>query len=266
MLTIYLSELQIKSVKSDLLHHNRRHKLVTSAHLSEALAFAFGFKANASLIDHLNTTKSVPYVEFCAERFWRRLSELSSTSTAKLRNSLQVDLTGSVARAIGFRDLRDKISLPEELESQLTRFFKLMADHGAAAYTLEGARFAPNVVGYGGFYRPGTHAMRPAFVPVKPALYFEWSERSWSALEADAFLEDHNISGRDLLDWAGAACELMERSLHLKDVVFDAALGLVVHHKEISDCTASIVFQRKGQLGDVRVADARQKAENFEVV
>jgi hypothetical protein len=144
--------------------------------------------------------------------------------------------------------------------SKLDRFFKKMADHGAAYFTIVGHRPPPNELGWGGSYRLGKpQAMRPIFTEAKPSLYWQWDNASWNALMADDFLEDYAGSESDLTRWAFDASSLLERDLNVGNVVFDAKIGLVVHHEEIEGCTTSILYQRAGQLEAVRAADARQE-------
>ena len=263
MLATYITKSQVKSVKSDLLHHNKEHKLLTSSHLTEALAFAFGFNTNAAALACLASATSPQCVEFSAERFWRRLSELAGISTSNLQSALDIDLSKSVSRAIETRDLRERITLPFTFKTRLEKFFKLMADHGAAYFTMEGTRLPPNDFGFSGSYRPGRQAMRSRFSLTKPSLNWQWNNSDWNALMADDFLEDHAGSDCDLPRWAVTACGLLERDLTLGNVVFNSDIGLVVHHEEIEGCSASILYQRLGQLEDVRAADARQEKVNL---
>lgn len=255
MLVTFITESQIKTIKSDLLHFSREAKLVSSSHLSEALANAFGFKTHAALCAGFKSANGTQCVEFCAERFWRRLSELANISISGLQGSLNINLPKSVARASATRDLRESLSLPAAFEARLERFFKLMADHGADYFEIEGVRTAPNSFGYIGSYRPGRQAMRPSFTSPVPRIKSDWSVSSWSALLAIDFLEDHAGPDCYLSDWAVEASQLLEKNLRLGDVMFNAVAGLVVNHEEVEGCTASVLYQRPGQLKDVQTAD-----------
>ena len=259
MFVTFITESQIKTIKSDLLHFSRKAKLVSSSHLSEALAYAFGFKTHAALCAGFKNSKGAQCVEFCAERFWRRLSELANISISELQGALNIDLPESVARSSATRDLRESISLPAAFEARLERFFKLMADHGADYFEIEGALREPIFFGYGGSYRPGRQAMRPSFTSPVPRIKSDWSVSSWSALLADDFLEDHAGPDCRLSDWALEASQLLENSLRRGNVMFSAVTGLVVNHDEVEGCTAYVLYQRPGQLEDVQAADMRRE-------
>lgn len=255
MLVTFITETQIKIIKSDLLHFSREAKLVSSSHLSEALAHAFGFKTHAALCAGFKSAKGAQCVEFYAERFWRRLSELANISLAELQSALNIDLPTRVARATTTRDLRASLSLPAAFEARLERFFKLMADHGADYFEIEGALHEPNFFGYVGGYRPGRQAMRPSFNSPVSRIKSGWSASSWSALLADDFLEDHAGPDCRLSSWALEASRLLENSLRRGNVMFSAVTGLVVNHDEVEGCTASVLYQRPGQLEDIKTAD-----------
>ncbi|UWQ58062.1 hypothetical protein K3722_16480 [Leisingera caerulea] len=259
MLVTFITESQIKTIKGDLLHISREAKLVSSSHLSEALAHAFGFKTHAALCAGFKSAQGTQCVEFCAERFWRRLSELACMPMSVLQGALNIDLPKSVARASATRDLRESISLPAAFEARLERFFKLMADHGADYFEIEGALHEPNFFGYSGSYRPGRQAMRPSFTSPVPRIKSDWSVSSWSALLADDFLEDHAGPDCRLSDWALEASQLLENSLRRGNVMFSAVTGLLVNHDEVEGCTASVLYQRPGQLEDIQAADMRRE-------
>ncbi len=258
MLAIFITLPQIKAVKRDLLYCGQGLELVSSSHLTEALAFAFGFNTNAAMLTGFKNAKATQCMGFCAERFWCRLSELTGTSVSRMQSVLKIDLPESVSRAVAIRDLREKIALPSVFKNHLDKFFELMADHGADYFTLEGGRPSPNYFGLGGSYSRGRQAMRPCCTPAKPSLLWQWDDSGWSALLADDFLEDHTSRDCDLARWAMDAWDFLEPDLRLGKAVFSARFGLVVHHEEIQGCTASILYQRPGQLEQIRIADAQQ--------
>ncbi len=260
MLITHITEPQIKAVKSDLRYHSQGAKTFNSSHLTEALAFAFGFNTNAALRKGFESGNSSQCVEFCEERFWRRIAELSGDLTPRLQDVCKIDLSQSVSRAIGIRDYREKATLPSAFETRLDKFFKQMAVHGAAYFTIDGMRLPPNNIGISGMYRQSNRqAMRPSITAVKPSMYWQWSYASWSALLADDFLEDHTSSDCNLSEWALNFSEYLEPYLRLGNVEFNAEVGVIVQHEEIEGCTASILYQRPGQLEEIRTADALQK-------
>ncbi|MBU2888395.1 hypothetical protein [Celeribacter halophilus] len=263
MLVTYITELQIESVKSDLLYHNKGLKPFKSSHLTEALAFAFGFKTNAAMRKDFEGASRPQCVEFCKERFWHRISELSDAHIPSLQDAAIIDLSKSVSRATGIRDFREQITLPSAFETRLENFFKQMAVHGAAYFTIDGCRLPPNDIGFSRMYRQSNRqAMRPSFTAVKPSMYWQWDYAGWSALLADDFLEDHIGSDCDLSEWALKISDHLEPNLSSGNVEFNAEIGVIVQHEEIAGCTASILYQRPGQLEEIRAADANQQQMN----
>lgn len=250
MFNTHISTTHIKSLKGDLLHHNRGLRLCKSAQLTEALAFGFGFKTNAALRADIKRANNSKCLALREDRFWHHLSRKSKAPETSLRKAFNIDLAACITRATGVRDMREKV------EIQLDRFFKLMADHGAAFFTIEGSRYATPVMGYSGFYRMGEQRMRPCLLDTKPKMLSKWDDASWSALMADDFLEDHVAPDVDLTRWAYKICNLLERDLNLRNIVLDAQTGITVHHDEIEGCTKSVVYQKPNQLEDVRAADA----------
>ena len=99
--------------------------------------------------------------------------------------------------------------------------------------------------------------MRQPFVPSKSKALWQWDATSLNSMLADDFLEDHAGPHVDLTHWAAQVTHLMEPDLKIGSVVFHAETGLTVHHEEIEGCNQSLVYQRSGQLDDVRAADAR---------
>lgn len=255
MVVTYISEPQIKIIKNDLLHVRGEEKLVTSSHLSEALAFAFGFNTNAALIKEFNVVRGPQCVEFCADNFWKRLSELAKISLPSLQGALNIDLPTSVSRATERRDLRERVNLSPDFAAHLSKFFKLMADHGAAHFLVEASRISPALFGWSGSYRSKGGQMRACFNVGKPSVYWQWDDASWSALLAGDFLSDHASLDCDLMGWARVAHSLLEPELRLGNVVFNAELGLLVSHEIVDGCTESILYQRPGQLKEIRDAD-----------
>ncbi len=258
MVITYITEPQIKIIKSDLLHLCRKEKLVTSSHLTEALAFAFGFNTNAALIKEFEVFQGPLCVEFCVDNFWKRLSELAKISLPTLQGALYIDLPTSVSRAIERRDLRERVNLPPDFAAHLSKFFKLMADHGAAHFLVEATRISPAILGFSGSYRSKGGQMRACFNVGKPSDYWQWDDTSWSALLADDFLSDHAGLDCDLMGWARVAHSLLEPELRLGNVVFNAELGLLVSHEIVDGCTESILYQRPGQIKEIRDADELQ--------
>jgi len=247
----------IKSIKNDLLHYNRDRKLCTSTQLTEALAFGFGFNTHAAMLVRFKSDQPAACVTLDDARLWARLSALSELPIEALQDAIEIDLSESVSRAVGIRDMRSRLTLPAELEKKLDRFFKLMADYGAAYFTIDGLRLPSNAVIPFGGYRPGKHAMRQCFVPPQTRTHWEWDAASFNNLLADDFLVDHAGPQVDLTGWALEVIQLLERDVKMGNVVFHAETGLTVHHDEIEGCTKSVVYQRPGQLDDVRASDAK---------
>lgn len=257
MFNTFINETYVKSIKNDLLQHNRSRKLCTSTQLSEALAFGFGFNTHAALLEELKSDRPATCVSLNDDRLWSRLSKLSETPVKTLQEAIEIDLSESFSRAVGIRDMRDRVTLPGDIKNSMERFFKLMAYHGAAYYTIKGMRLPSTAIIATGGYRRGKQAMRQPFVPSKSKALWQWDATSLNSMLADDFLEDHAGPHVDLTHWAAQVTHLMEPDLKIGSVVFHAETGLTVHHEEIEGCNQSLVYQRSGQLDDVRAADAR---------
>lgn len=253
MFNALINKTHIKSIKNDLLNHNRNLKLCTSTQLTEALAFGFGFNTHAALLARFKRDQSAACLALDEARLWARMSALTDLPVEILQEAIEINLSESFSRAIGIRDMRGRLALPGDMEKNMERFSKLMARHGAAYFTIEGMRLSSSsIIPFGG-YRPGRYAMRKCFLPTRTP--WQWTEKSLSSLMAEDFLEDFVGSGEDPLDWAVTVIQLMEHDVKMGNVVFDVETGFTVHHDEIDGCTASVIYQRAGQLEEIRAAD-----------
>lgn len=166
-----------------------------------------------------------------------------------------------VSRTTGALDLRQKSSLSPQVSAHLDRLFEIMAEQGVARYFFKVGRMpkAISAIGYGGFFRMEPGMMRAAFQ--QDASGWGWNKESWNAVIADDILTDHCPEAIDISSWAAQASTIVPNDVELRTIVFSAESGLIVEHGEIDGCEASILHQRKGQLAQVRDADAHKLKE-----
>ena len=260
-LVILISNCQISTIKNGLLQSSRQIPQVKSSHLSEALAHALGFSKEASLKATFTDNAPSHFVEFREDAFWARLSELSGLPVSALQESFTIDLPRLVSRATGALDLRQKSPLSPQVSAHLDRLFEVMAEQGVARYFFKVGRMpkAISAIGYGGFFRMEPGMMRPAFQ--QDASGWGWNKESWNAVIADDILTDHCPEAIDISSWAAQASTIVPDDVELRTIVFSAESGLIVEHGDIDGCEASILHQRKGQLAQVRDADAHKLKE-----
>lgn len=263
MLVFQISRSQRDTIQRELVNRRQSPAAAKTSHISEALARGLGFKTHAALCAALAQSRGSLCIELSSDRFWSRLSELSGRTAPELHRDLDADIVQLACRAATIRDVRGRLEPGSSLHGTLDRFFRLMADHGADHFVIEGSRLRGNWLGYGGTYKPGRQAMRACFIPPEePGYSFSrWDEASRSTLFADAFLDDHMGSDWSPNSLVSEVCNLMEEDLQLGDIVCRADMGLVVEHEDIEGCGSSVLFQQPGQLERIRDADAARKAE-----
>lgn len=249
---------KMKSVKSSLLHHGRLLN-IKSSHLTEAFARSVGFNTQAALLDDLQKTNALKVVEFDQGQFFERLSDLSGLPDSTLKTSQPHWPETAVTRGVGVNDLRNSSRLSGRTKKRLERLFEMMATKGVGFYRAKGSRpaYDPNGPWFGS-YGPGASAMRRAFLPPTPDL---WGTRSWTSMLAEDVLDDSKFTYHELIKIALETHDAFSKDLELHDVVFSAVEGLYVHHDEIEGCARSVLFQREGQLSDVKTSDRDQRAK-----
>ncbi|WP_339109751.1 hypothetical protein [Thioclava sp. GXIMD4216] len=249
---------KMKTVKSSLLHHGRKLNL-KSSHLTEAFARSVGFNTQGALLDDLQKTNAPNVVEFDRGQFFERLSYLSGLPEATLKTSQPHWPETAVTRGVGVNDLRSSSQLSGRTKERLERLFEMMATKGIEFYRIKGIRpaYDPNGLWFGS-YRPGASAMRRAFLPPTPDM---WETRDWTDLLAEDALKDNTFSYHELMEIARETHDAFSKDLKLNDVVFSAVEGLYVNHDAIEGCARSVLFQREGQLSDVKASDRDQRAK-----
>jgi len=189
-------------------------------------------------------------VELVPDRFSKRLFELSRLEADDICFGLESALKDSVCRAVKVRDHRNEVTINPAFSDKLSDLLHRMALHGARRFLVEGGLY-PN---FGGSYRLKGGSLRPAFVEAKPSEYWQWSNADWNNLLAMDWLEDYAES-IDLTALAMEAALLLERDIQVRNVIFDAELGLVVQHQGIDDFMASILYQAPEQIAKIRSTD-----------
>ena len=265
MFVTHVTQSQTKDLKSKFLYQCRVEKKVKSTHLDEAIANAFGEKTNASLRARFDVSGAKLCVEVRAERFWNRLAELAEISLDQLKERVDLDFDQALSSATGIRSLMQDVDIPAGLQGKLESFFLQMAENGPAYLTVSGFE-KPGMFGMRGLENEG-HAMRPVFNNAQAVPFHVPDSDIIQGLREDlrsqeiagAFLESDRVLRRALLQWSFQAERLLPRELSKGNVVFHSELGLVVQHNEIDGCKASVLYQRPGQLADVKRFDELQR-------
>ncbi len=259
MFVTSISASQMKTVKSNLLHHGRELN-IKSSHLTEAFARSVGFNTQAALLDDLQQANARKVVEFDKKKFFERLSELSGLPDATLKTSQPHWPETAFTRGVAVNDLSSSSQLSGRTKERLEGLFEMMASKGAGFYQAKGSRPAYDPDGFWfGSYSAGASAMRRAFLPPTPDM---WDTKSWTSLLAEDVLEDSRFTYRELVDIALETHGAFSKDLELNDVVFSAVEGLYVNHAESEGCTRSVLFQREGQLLDVKAADRAHRVKS----
>jgi len=255
MFVTSISTSQMKPVKSNLLHHGRELN-IKSSHLTEAFARSVGFNSQAALLDDLQKANAPKLVEFDKENFFERLSELSGFPDASLKTSQPHWPESAFTRGVAVNDLRSASQLSGPTKERLEGLFEMMATKGVGFYQAKGSRpaYDPDGIWFGS-YISGASEMRRVFLPPTPDM---WSTKSWTSMLAEDVLEDSKFTYRELVSIATEARDAFSKDLELHDVVFSAVEGLYVNHADDEGCVRSVLFQREGQLSDVKAADRNQ--------
>jgi hypothetical protein len=259
MFVTSISTSKMKDVKSSLRHHGRKLN-IKSSHLTEAFARSVGFNTQAALLDDLQKTNAPKVVEFDQGKFFERLSELSGVPDATLKTSQLHWPETAFTRGVGVNDLRSSSQLSGRTKERLEGLFEMMATKGVGFYRAKGSRPAYDPDGlWFGSYSSGASAMRRAFLPPIPDM---WDTKSWTSLLAEDALDDSKFTYHELIKIALETHNAFSKYLKLHDVVFSAVEGLYVNHDEIDGCARSVLFQREGQLSDVKASDRDQRSKS----
>lgn len=259
MFVTSISTSKMKDVKSSLLHHGRKLN-IKSSHLTEAFARSVGVNTQAALLDDLQKTNAPKVVEFDQGKFFERLSELSRVPEATLKTSQLHWPETAFTRGVGVNDLRSSSQLSGRTKERLEGLFEMMATKGVGFYRAKGSRPAYDPDGlWFGSYSSGASAMRRAFLPPIPDM---WDTKSWTSLLAEDALDDSKFTYHELIKIALETHNAFSKDLNLHDVVFSAVEGLYVNHDEIDGCARSVLFQREGQLSDVKASDRDKRAKS----
>jgi hypothetical protein len=139
MFVTSISTSQMKTVKSNLLHHGRGFNL-KSSHLTEAFARSVGFNTQAALLDELEQANAPKVVEFERDKFFERLSELSGLPDAELKTSQPHWPEYAFTRGVAMNDLRNLSQLSGRTKERLEELFKMMSVNGISFYQVKGSR------------------------------------------------------------------------------------------------------------------------------